>query len=44
MNRILSLRDVRRTYGQPPVAACAGVSLEVDRGEFVAVVGPSGSG
>ena len=39
MNRILSLRDVRRTYGQPPVAACAGVSLEVDRGEFVAVVG-----
>ena len=44
MSRILSLRDVRRTYGQPPVAACAGVSLEVDRGEFVAVVGPSGSG
>ena len=44
MNPILSLRDVRRTYGQPPVAACAGVSLDVDYGEFVAIVGPSGSG
>jgi len=44
MNPILSLRDVRRTYGEPPVAACAGVSLEIERGELVAVVGPSGSG
>ena len=44
MSPILSLRDVRRTYGEPPVAACAGVSLEVERGELVAVVGPSGSG
>ena len=44
MSRILSLRDVKRTYGEPPVAACAGVSLEIDDGEFVAIVGPSGSG
>ncbi len=44
MSPILSLRDVRRTYGEPPVAACAGVSLEIERGELVAVVGPSGSG
>ena len=44
MSRILSLRDVERTYGEPPVAACAGVSLEIDDGEFVAIVGPSGSG
>ena len=44
MSRILALHDVRRTYGQPPVAACAGVSLSIDRGEFVAIVGPSGSG
>ena len=44
MSRILSLRDVERTYGEPPVAACAGVSLEIDYGEFVAIVGPSGSG
>ena len=44
MSRILSLRDVQRTYGEPPVAACAGVSLDIDYGEFVAIVGPSGSG
>ena len=44
MSRILSLRDVHRTYGEPPVAACAGISLDIDRDEFVAVVGPSGSG
>lgn len=44
MSRILSLKDVRRSYGEPPVTACAGVSLEVDDGEMVAIVGPSGSG
>jgi ABC-2 type transport system ATP-binding protein len=39
---MLSLKDVRKTYG----ATCAldGVSLEVDRGEIVAVLGPNGAG
>lgn len=44
MNQIVSLHEVRRSYGDPPVAACDGVSLGIDRGEFVAIVGPSGSG
>ncbi len=41
---VLRLDQVTRSYGSPPVQALAGVSLTVDRGEFVAVVGPSGSG
>lgn len=43
---MIALRDVRRVYdtGGAAVQALAGVSLDVDRGEFVAVMGPSGSG
>ena len=38
--------DVRKSYGkaETAVTALAGVSLDVQRGEFVAVMGPSGSG
>lgn len=41
---IVSLDDVQRAYGEPPVLACAGVSLTIATGELVAIVGPSGSG
>lgn len=44
MNSLLEVREVRRSYGSPPVNACDGVRLSVSRGEFVAIVGPSGSG
>lgn len=44
MNPVIVLDDVYRAYGDPPVLACAGVSLRVHPGEFVAIVGPSGSG
>lgn len=42
----MQLTDVRREYqtGDVPTVALAGVSLKVQRGEFVAIVGPSGSG
>ncbi len=45
MTQVLSLIDVVKEYPvTPPVRALAGVTLSVESGELVAVVGPSGSG
>jgi putative ABC transport system ATP-binding protein len=43
---IVSLREVRRDYalGAERVHALQGVSLNVERGDYVAIVGPSGCG
>ena len=44
--QILQTFDLKKTYGREPnlVRALDGVSLQVEEGEFVAVVGSSGSG
>jgi putative ABC transport system ATP-binding protein len=43
---MIEMRDIRKVYatGRVQVEALKGIDLEVDREEFMAVVGPSGSG
>ena len=46
MSGYISLKDVVKIYkvGDSAINACDGVSLDIDKGQFVIIVGPSGAG
>lgn len=46
MQPAITIRDMTKTYqiGDIAVGALQGVSLEIEQGDFVAIMGPSGSG
>lgn len=45
MGKIIELKDVKKTYviGEQQFNALNGVDLEIDQGEFVVILGPSGA-
>lgn len=42
---MIHLKDVNKTYqGAQPLHVLKGISLDIERGEFVSIMGASGSG
>src|SRR4051812_25964007 len=43
---LIELRDVTKRYqvGEQEIHALAGIDLDIEQGEFAAIIGPSGSG
>ena len=46
MDSVVSLKDVKKSYfmGGEELLVLKGINLEIERGEFISIMGPSGSG
>ena len=43
-NVLIQVTDLKKHYNKGEIKALDGVSLEIDQGEVVVIIGPSGSG
>ena len=43
-NALISVRDVKKYYNGGRVKALDGISTDIERGEVVVIIGPSGGG
>ena len=44
MNTVISLKNISKTYSQGNVQALKNISIDIEKGDFVAIMGHSGSG
>ena len=44
MSNIVSIRDLKKFYDNGETKALNGINLDIEKGEFVSIIGPSGSG